>query len=372
MVKMSEVAAQAGVSQATVSFVLGGRADSLKISDRTRQRVLSVAQELGYQRNQLARAMITGKSRILGILTSPEAGENIVRILTGAVEAASNKDYLLKVIHLSHSGVDDATITRCMEWRLAGAMVVGLSEESMQRLNQSFRAKGLAMAMIDDAPAGDWGVRIRSDDEQGISLVISHLASLGHRRIAFLGGHQSPLSDWREKSFHAALPDAGLSVPDHWIRMTSWNDQSVIEGQMRALFEESGDYPPTAVACSSDSIAMVAQRVARSLGLIPPADLSVTGYGNDHLSAFADPPLTSVDQSFSELGHAAALHPIQRAENEAASKKRDVYPDVLIPTRLRIRKSTTVGPPVQGRGSTLDYFTFEPSSPDFQSDPFPK
>ena len=53
----------------------------------------------------------------------------MVRILTGAVEATSNNDYLLKVIHLSHSGVDDATITRCLEWRLAGAMIVGLGDE---------------------------------------------------------------------------------------------------------------------------------------------------------------------------------------------------------------------------------------------------
>ena len=77
MVKMSDVAARAGVSQATVSFVLGGRADSLKISNQTRQRVLEVASELGYQRNQLARAMITGKSRIFGVLTSPEFGREV-------------------------------------------------------------------------------------------------------------------------------------------------------------------------------------------------------------------------------------------------------------------------------------------------------
>lgn len=344
MVKMSEVAARAGVSQATVSFVLGGQADGLKISPQTRERVLNVARELGYQRNQLARAMITGKSRILGLLTSPDAGENIVRILTGAVEAASNQDYLLKVIHLSHGGVDDATITRCMGWRLAGAIAVGLSDESMQRLNQEFRAKGLAMAMIDNAPAGDWGVRIRSDDDQGISLVISHLVALGHRRIAFLGGSQSYLSEWREKSFRAALSESGLSAPAHWIRNTSWNDQQVIESGVCALFPTGTDHHPTAIVCSSDSIAMVVQRVARSLEMIFPESISITGYGNDPLSAFADPSLTTVDQSFLELGHTAALHLIQHAENDDSAERRDVYPDVLIPTRLIIRKSTAVAP----------------------------
>ena len=100
MVTMGEVAARAGVSQATVSFVLGGSADRLKISTQTQERVLEVARELGYQRNQLARAMVTGKSRIIGVLTAPQASENIINILTGAMEAASQNDYLLKVLHL--------------------------------------------------------------------------------------------------------------------------------------------------------------------------------------------------------------------------------------------------------------------------------
>ena len=82
--------------------------------------MLGAARELGYQRNQLARAMVTGKSRIIGVLTTPKSSDNMVRILTGAMEVASQNDYLLKVVHLSYNGIDDATIARCLEWRAGG------------------------------------------------------------------------------------------------------------------------------------------------------------------------------------------------------------------------------------------------------------
>jgi LacI family transcriptional regulator len=342
---MSEVAAKAGVSQATVSFVLGGGAERLKISPQTRERVMDAARELGYQRNQLARAMVTGKSRIIGLLTTSYLGDNILSILTGAMEVASQNDYLLKVVHLSYSDMDEAAIARCLEWRLAGAVVVGFSEEVGRGLHETFRQNQVPVAFIDNVPPLDWGVRICSNDEQGMEQVVSHLLARGHREIAFLGGQPSFVSDWRERSFRSALAGAGLPVPPHGVRHTSWNDQAVIETQVRGLFQESRDRFPTAVVCAADTIAMVVLRVARSLGLRLPDDLSVTGYSNASLSAFADPPLTTVDQSFHEMGCAAVRHLIWCAESEKQGMSVSPHPEILLPTRLLERGSTAAVSP---------------------------
>ena len=344
MVTMGQVAARAGVSQATVSLVLGGSADRLKISQQTRDRVLDVARELGYRRNLLARAMVTGKSRIIGVVTTVQAGENIIKMLAGAMEAANDNDYLLKVMHLSESGIDNATITRCMEWRLAGAMVVGLTEGPQIRLQEEFRRAQIPLALIDNAPLPEWGVRFISDDAHGIRQVVSHLVALGHRRIAFLGGRTSVLSDWRESSFRAALADAGLTVPPHWVRSTSWYDQGIMAEAAQAVLREDR---PTAIVCSADSIAMVVLRIARSLGLRLPTDLSVTGYSNAALSAYADPPLTTVDQPFQSLGHAAVMHLIHCAENEDPGIS--PRPEILFPTQLLERGSTAPPPQVESR-----------------------
>ncbi len=348
MVTMGDVAARAGVSQATVSFVLGGSSDRLKISAQTRERVLAVARELGYQRNQIARAMVTGKSRIIGVLTAPQASENIINILAGAMETANENEYLLKVLHLSYDSIDDATIARCLEWRLASALIVGLSEEAHARLHEAFRANRIPLAVIDNVPPTEWGVRIRSDDEEGIAQVISHLTALGHRQIAYIGGRPGLLSGWREASFRTALAAAGMVAPPHWIRQSSWGDQRIIEADVQAMFQQSGDTLPTAVVCSADTIAMVVLRVARARGLRLPADLSVTGYSNGSLSGFADPPLTTVDQSFTEMGRVAAAHVIAIAERgDARGNAGDTVDglDIRIPTRLIERGSTAPPPP---------------------------
>ena len=111
----------------------------------------------------------------------------------------------------------------------------------------------------------------------------------------------------------------GLSVPAQWVRNSSWGDQKVIEAEVRALYSRAaGRILPTAVVCSADTIALVVMRIARAMGLRLPADLSVTGYSNGSLTEFVDPPLTTVDQSFLEMGRVAALQVIGFAEGQDA------------------------------------------------------
>lgn len=345
LVTMNDVAAHAGVSQTTVSYVLNGRTMGVNIPGGTREQVLEAARTLGYQRNALARAMVTGKSRTLGVVISPGIyrREPATCILAGALEAASQNDYLFKILPLSENGVEDAVVARCVEWRLAGVMAVSIEEETQRRLHDAFCQKEIAFAVVDGAPMLHRGFHVLSDDEQGVRQVVSHLTALGHRRIAFLGGRPGSLSKWRERSFRAALADAGLSAPAHWIRHTTWSDPKVIEAEVRALFQESGDRFPTAIACSADTIAMIVLRVARSLGLRLPDDLSVTGYSNASLSGFVDPPLVTVDQSFQEMGHAAALQIIGLAESDDADGNL-VSSETLLPTRL-IERASTAPPP---------------------------
>lgn len=345
---MEDVATRASVSQTTVSYVLNGRTTGVNIPTPTRHRVLEAARELGYRRNQLARAMVTGKSRILGVYTTPIGAGHMVNILAGAMEAANNHEYLLKVMHLSWQGIDEATISRSLEWRLAGAIVFGLSEEFQGFIGSTLEESNIPSVMVDNSSPRPLGGRILSDDNQGICQAVSHLTGLGHRRIAFLGGKSSFLSDWREKSFRAALADANLTVPDAWVRHTSWSEQPIIEEGVHALLGNP-EMRPTAIVCCGDSIAMIVLRVASSLGLRVPEDLSVTGYSNENLSSFANPPLTTIDQPFYAMGYAAAEYLVgcnEKPDEESFHENRDrtKMPDILLPTKLIERASTGVAP----------------------------
>ncbi len=354
MVTMDDIARHAGVSRATVSYVLNKRQRANgSVSDQTRARVLASASALNYRTNELARAMVTGKSRVLGVLTTPRGAENTIRILTGAIEAAEEKAYLVKVVHLSFDTVETNVVARCQEWRLAGVIAFSLSECACRYLHGEFARVGMPFALIDNAPRLDhWGVRVRSDDAQGVRLAISHLLQKDHTRIGFLGGSPSTLSQWREENFRDALAEAGVSVSSHWIRGDSWTDQERIERDAHALLSDP-DNRPTAIVCSADTIAMVVLRVARSLGLRVPGDLSVTGYSNASLSAFADPPLTTVDQSLPALGREAALHLIARAQSKEPIVRDEPAEDILIPTRLIERASTAPCPPREKSGADV-------------------
>src|SRR4051812_48418258 len=107
MVTMGQVAARARVSQSTVSRVLSSDTDDSKISLQTQKRVQLAVKELGYQRNRIARAMVTGRSRMIGLVTYMRNEENIVQVLAGATEEANAHDYLLKIIQLPTYDVDN-------------------------------------------------------------------------------------------------------------------------------------------------------------------------------------------------------------------------------------------------------------------------
>jgi len=341
MVTMQDIAEHAGVSRTTVSFVLNKpKTTTARISEETRRRVLSSASLLKYQTNELAKSVVTGKNRVLGVLTSPDM-HNALQIMTGANEAAEEQDYLLKVLHLSYSTVDENVVARCQKWRLAGVMVFGLSDEVHERLHDAFERVGMPLALVDNAPRPSrWAIWGTSDEAQGMRLAVSHLAELGHRRIAFIGGDAGSLSDWREQSFRETMAEHCLTVPDQWIRQSSWQASPSAMEEAAASLLAIPLNRPTAIICASDPIAMMTQRVARSLGLRIPTDLSIMGYGDRECAIFADPPLTTVRQSFHELGRIAAHKLIGLAENKEVRGDSGQVREFVVPASLVTRGST--------------------------------
>lgn len=337
IVTMNDIAERAVVSQTTVSFVLSGRVCGANISPETRERVLKAAHELGYQRNLLARAVVTGKSRILSVLTAPGSSENQARILTGAHEAANQNDYLLKVQYLPSSTIDEATIVRCLEWRLTGAILVGLEESIQDELYARLSAWGIFLTTVDNARFYEHSLHVTSDDFAGIGQVVDHLTGLGHRRIAFLGGRPNTISLERERAFRAHLAEKNKPLVENWIRQSSWGNIPIIEENAVALLD-APEGRPTAIVCASDKSAMIVLRIARARGLRLPEDLSVTGYTNSTLSEVSDPPLTTIEQPFHQMGYEAATHLMQRVEG-TETLERYTAP-LLIPNRLIIRAST--------------------------------
>ncbi len=343
-ITMADIAKEAGVSRATASYVLNDRATAVRISAKTRQRVLDAARNLGYRRNELARAMVTGKNHVLGVLARNPGPEPKARLLEGVQEEADASGYFVKLLH--HPDQEDIheVARRCVEQRLAGLIVLRPSQVALAELYVDLAHYGIPLALVDDSVTQPGTISVTSDDMQGCRLAVAHLAALGHQRIALIEGKRQPNPLLREAAFRQAMRDHSLPVPKSFIVYADWNLEQT-ERAVTDLFSVRQD-PPTALFCSAgDPFAAVAIRALRRSGRCVPEDVSVVGYSDLLLATCLDPPLTTIAQPFHEIGRIAVRRLLARLANQGETPT-DSAAASLLPTQLIVREST--GLAVQG------------------------
>ncbi|MBW3636458.1 MAG: LacI family transcriptional regulator [Armatimonadetes bacterium] len=339
---MKDIAAKTGLARTTVSYVLNGRTDGVRIPEQTRQRILDVASEMGYRRNELARAMVTGKHRLLGFLTTQptQEAEFKSRILSGAVEEATEQGYGIKVIYLPTEMMSPDALEQCIEWRLAGLLALVPHPSVLSALHSDLVEGGdMKVAVVEGADPHPGALNVCSDDAYGIGLALDHLIDLGHRHIGFLSSREGDdVGTVRETHFRDLCRQKGLPLPPAFIDYGDWQD---LEANRSATLRLLGLSPrPTALICSGDPAAMVAISTARSMGLKTPQDVSVIGFGDYSLSPFSDPPLTTIAQPFREVGRAAVRSLLERIEDP--SREYGGQPcSILLPPTLVVRDSTS-------------------------------
>jgi DNA-binding LacI/PurR family transcriptional regulator len=339
MVTMQDIAERLGVSRATVSYVLNGRDAGVGISIRndTRQRILATASEMGYRRNDLARAVVSGKNYVLGFFDHHPGFEVSSRVMLGAQEEADKRDYLIKQISFMAGADYRLPVRRCIEQRLAGVLAISFDDAALHHLHEETSRFKMPIVLLDDSPSQPWGVRVLSDSEVGLRDGLQHLYALGHRRIGFVSAQRgSPLSETRVELFRALRAKMALPVDEKHLIWTDWDKAEVIESGICDLLKENANRP-TAIMCAGDKIAMIAQRAARSIGLKLPHDLSIVGFSNYIFADYADPPLTTIAQPFEEIGRIATRHLIETIEDPSATSATG---DIKVPTKFIVRSST--------------------------------
>ncbi len=323
---LSEVAALANVSVATVSKVLNGRSG---VSDETRSRIESLLEERNYNRRLSAQSTAPLIEVLCFEIDSPFAGaaisgiERIARdheigmVVTGSEES-----------HLPSRGWIDGVLRR----QPLGIILVAalLPEKDLARL----RSRGIPIVMMDPygAPATD-APAIGSADWNGGFLATQHLIKLGHQRIAIITGPEDMMaSTARLSGYRAALDSAGIPVRRDYIRPGTFHrDDGVAEG--RDLL--SSAEPPTAIFASSDLQALGVYEAARTLGLRVPDDLSVVGYDDLPIARWAGPPLTTVRVPLAEMAE-QAMHLVLRLRDEPEL----AFSRVDLATSLVVRESS--------------------------------
>ena len=325
-----DIAALAGVSVATVSRVLNGRPD---VSSATRDVVLQHIRERGYVTSRSARALAGGRTGLIG-LTVPYMVDNyFAQILTGATEAAYERDARLVVCptRFEHDR-EVSLLTRLMHGTTDGALLI-LPSETPAELT-ALQRQGYPFVVVDPAtPLDDAIPVVAAANWTGGKTATAHLIALGHRRIGVITGRRNEIASRdRLAGYHSALLAVGLAA-DPALLVES--DFSIDGGWRAARRLLARHQPPTAIFAFNDNMAVGALRAARELGLDVPGRLSVVGFDDVENASLVTPALTTVRQPLQEMGRVATGILYRLIDDQPLDVTR-----IELSTRLVVRAST--------------------------------
>jgi DNA-binding LacI/PurR family transcriptional regulator len=298
--RLADIAAQAGVSEATVSRVLNGKPG---VAESTRRAVLTAVDVLGYERPARLRSRSAG---LVGLIV-PELDNPIFPAFAQAVEIElARRRYTLVLCTQTPGGMHEDEYTRMLlEHGVSGIVFVsGLHADSTAdpARYQRLRAQGLPIVLVNGYLPGVEAAFISNDDVASMDLAVAHLTSLGHVRIGLAVGPRRFVPVVRKVAGFREAMRRLLGVED----VEGWVESCLFSVEGGALAgERLVRRGATAVVCGSDLMALGAIRAVRSLGCRVPEDVSVVGYDDSALNAFTDPPLTTVRQAVPEMAAAA-------------------------------------------------------------------
>jgi DNA-binding LacI/PurR family transcriptional regulator len=313
-----DVAALAGVSYQTVSRVLN---DSPSIKATTRQRVLDVISEIGYRPNQAARALVTSRTRTIGVLSSQTAHYGPTTSVNAIEIAAREAGYRLSITSVS-SG-DYASIKSAIDYLLSQAVEALVVIAPQVRVFDALADLSISVPYVTIESTGrNLG---HSLSVAGARLATRHLIELGHTEITHISGPQ----DWIEA-------DARMEGFLHEINEAELRTRAPILGDWSAHF---GYYAGlellrfrdfTAVFAGNDQMALGFMHACRESGLDVPGDISVVGFDDIPEAAHFSPPLTTVRQNFAEIGRRAVSLLLSELSGSVGQDHKQIAPELIV------------------------------------------
>ncbi|WP_127507317.1 LacI family DNA-binding transcriptional regulator [Actinoplanes solisilvae] len=319
---MMDVARLAGVSHQTVSRVLN---EHPNVSEPTRLKVRAAIAELGYRPDRAARALVTGTSKVIGVVAQNSSLYGPASMLTAFEEAAQATGFAVNVgsvRSLDERSIADA-VERHLDQRVAGLVVIAPVASASPALAKL--PGDVPLVTIDGDPAS-LSTLVTIDQVAGARAATEHLLSQGHASVWHIAGP----ADWfdaagRAQGWEAALREAGREVPP--LLTGDWSAASGYRnGQLLARLPEV-----TAVFAANDHIALGLLRALNEQGRRVPADVSIVGFDDVPEAGFYNPPLTTVRPDFDAVAAAALELLLAQIESGVpGSDRRTIAPDLVV------------------------------------------
>jgi DNA-binding LacI/PurR family transcriptional regulator len=332
---LREIARRAKVSTATASRAIN-RVPT--VDPQLSRRVWNVVDELGYYPNTQARALVSGKSRIFGLIVSEITNPFFPEIVAVFEKIAVEHGYEILLTSTVHDPkLMASSVRRMIERRVDGVAVMTFGMEEL--LLEDLKSRRVPLVFVDVGPPLPRISNIRIDYLLGIRQAIQHLASLRHRRIAFVAGPLTLKSAVaRRDAFLQSMQEIGLTGDPLLIVE---GDHTTEGGMAAAAQLLKAPIKPTAILCSNDLTAIGVMKRSYEEGVVIPRDLSLIGFDDVRLAQFMLPPLTTVQMSQAELAMLAFKALLTEVERDNPAPNGTEY---VLRTNLSLRNSTAMAP----------------------------
>lgn len=303
MVSIKDIAAECGVSIATVSKALNNHRD---VSEATKNHIRETAKKMGYLPNYQARALKTNRTYNLGVLFNERANSGLTHSYFAAVldafkRVAEKQGY--DITFISHNiGYNQLTVyEHCISRNVDGVMVANVDDYSDEGVTQLLHSSIPIVTLdkkTDNKPA------VISDNFKGIECLVKYVRKMGHEKIAYIYGDRSGVTSERVDAFRRTMESLNINIREEYLLGGYYHNPEKTEELVVQLMKLSD--PPTCILLPDDFSAIGALNAFEKLGLSVPSDISVAGFDGITLSQVLSPKLTTFKQDTDGLGKAAA------------------------------------------------------------------
>ena len=350
IITIKDVARKAGVSTATVSYVING---SRNVASDKRQRVLDIIAETGYQPNTVAKSLRTKKTSTIGVLAEDVLAFPTSRIINGISEYVEKTDYRillgdLRMLDSLYNQYDQVVLQKNkinseLMFLVYGARVdamiyIGMFDRDISGVIPNIN---MPVVIAYSTSRDEHTCFVTYENEKISAQIISYLINMGHRRIAVINGlADTAPAQLRLKGVYEAFKEAELVPDSRMIKNGNWERDSGYSCMVELLKSE---VVPTAVFAMNDLMAIGAMDAAREAGIRVPEDISIIGFDNREVSEFVYPRLTTAEIDLKGIGFTAAQIAVENlgGKGQYAGERR-----VIIPSNIVMRE--TVAPCVGG------------------------
>lgn len=334
MVTLQDIADHSGFSKTAVSHVLNGQSKKNRISEKTAMIIRGIAKDLGYQMDDLARAVSTGKANVIGFVMNPNSLEFSSPVLMSVLKKLFLHKYFVKIIHYEHEVTSAADLVEiCLTQKLSGLISCVLPENILREMSEKLTAKKIPFAVAGTGYELEETIQVSANNYQGAGIVTKHLISLGHKKIGLIAENiNTPYSIKKEKGFMDMMSEHGLEVPEEFLIVSEYKQErkALLEALMRKKDR------PTAFFCLSDMYAISTIMTLAQNGFSVPDDVSVVGYANTMAASHCVPSLTTIDERYNLTGEIIADKILEKINNTAC----DISKQELVDVQLVVRESS--------------------------------